>query len=294
MTRSVPRFAIALLLFIPVSVHGQTTPQTVTIPSTRAFELRSSLNGRDYRLFVSLPEGYEEAGTVRYPVLYVLDGNGTFPIANETHRLLRIFGEVEEIIIVGVGYDANFFMDTFVPRWTDYTPTRDETADTSFARQFLAGRSDGLLRSGGARDFHRVLGEEIIPFVEARFRTTADRGLWGHSFGGLFALYVLLEEPGSFKRYAINSPSLWWNQREILAREADFAQVHRSLETRVFLSVGEQEGTELFTSFVETLRERKYELLELTSHVFSGETHASVVPAAMSRSLRVLYGTTTK
>ncbi len=198
----------------PMSVE-----RVVAIPSTRAYELRSAVNGRDYRLFITLPERYSADNSTRYPVLYVLDGNGSFPIATEAHRLK----------------------------------------------------------------------EEVIPFVDARLRTTSDRGLWGHSFGGLFALYVLFEQPELFARYAINSPSLWWNQRESIAREAAYARTHDSLPAHVFLSFGADEGPELFSSFVSTLKGRGHRRLELSSHVFEGETHASVVPATFSRSFRFLY-----
>jgi enolase len=38
------------------------------------------------------------------------------------------------------------------------------------------------------------------------------------------------------------------------------------------------------------LRERGYPGLHLTTHVFEGETHVSVVPATFSRGLREVFG----
>ncbi len=291
MTRTVYVTLAAAAIAFPAVGQGQ-EPAPVAIPATRAFELESKINGRDYRLLVALPESYAAGDTTRYPVLYVLDGNTLFGLATDTHRALRIFQEVADIIIVGIGYDARFFMDTFVSRWNDYTPSRDISADTSFARRFLSNRADSTLRSGGGAQFLHVLRQEVIPFVDARFRTTRDRGLWGHSFGGLFALHVLFEQPDLFARYAISSPSLWWNQQELIAREANYARDHKALSGSVYLSVGSQEDQQLFENFSATLRARNYECLELVSHVFEGETHASVVPAAMSRSLRFLHGIT--
>ena len=40
----------------------------------------------------------------------------------------------------------------------------------------------------------------------------------------------------------------------------------------------------------ETLSAREKRGLELTSHIFEGETHLSVIPATMSRGMRVLFG----
>ena len=39
-----------------------------------------------------------------------------------------------------------------------------------------------------------------------------------------------------------------------------------------------------------TLRSRSYDGLTLTTHLFEGETHLSVVPATISRGLRVVFG----
>lgn len=290
MTRNAYCILVAAAVALPAAGHAQ-EPAPVAIPATRAFELESKINGRNYRLFASLPESYAEADTTRYPVLYLLDGNTLFGLATDTHRALRIFGEVAEVIIVGIGYDARFFMDTFVPRWTDYTPSHDNSADTSFARRFLSNRADSTLRSGGAAQFLQVLRQEVIPFVDERFRTTRDRGLWGHSFGGLFALHVLFEQPDVFTQYAISSPSLWWNEQEMVVRETGYGRDHKPLPARVYLSVGgQEEGHQLYENFAAALKAGGYEQLELVSHVFEGETHASVVPATMSRSLRFLYG----
>jgi hypothetical protein len=39
----------------------------------------------------------------------------------------------------------------------------------------------------------------------------------------------------------------------------------------------------------ETMIGREYEGLELTTHIFENETHLSVIPALMSRGLRVIF-----
>jgi len=49
----------------------------VTIPNTEVRMLRSSNVGQEYKLFISLPEGYHESDD-RYPVLYITDANWLF------------------------------------------------------------------------------------------------------------------------------------------------------------------------------------------------------------------------
>ena len=277
------RLLCALLVALPLPARGQDA-RAIDIPATRQHDFRSAITGRSYRLFVALPERYAADDTTRYPVLYLLDGNVFFRVATEEQRMLRFVGDVRDVIIVGIGYDVPGIRETQAPRWPDLTPSRDSAADAGFAR-----RVPGWPPSGGAPAFLRVLADEIIPFVDARFRTTSDRGLWGHSLGGLFALYTLLERPALFTRYGISSPTLGWNGRELVAREAAFARTHRALPAHVFLSIGGDEGPDALNAFASTLGGRGYEGLDLASHVFEGETHASVVPAAFSRSIRFLY-----
>lgn len=282
-----------LVLAISSAAALEAQPTQVTIPASRQFEFHSQQTGRDYRLFVSLPEKYSESDTARYPVFYVLDGNGFFALATEIHRLLRLDGEVPELIIVGVGYPIGSFAQTSGVRWRDYTPSPDAAADSARAVQ-LGARARGIeLRSGGGPAFVATLKSEIIPFIEQNFRTTPDRGLFGHSLSALLASYILLTSPETFSRYAISSPSLWWNNGETFAREIDYAKAHTSLSARVFVSVGSQEtprATATVERFVSTLRDGHFAGLEITEHSFDDETHDSVGPAALSRALRFLYG----
>lgn len=284
---------VMLVLVTSSAAALQAQPAPVTLPASRQFEFHSQHTGRDYRLFVSLPEKYSESDTARYPVFYVLDGNGFFALATETHRLLRLDGEVPELIIVGVGYPIGSFAQTSGVRWRDYTPSPDATADSTRAVQ-LGERARGIeLHSGGGPTFVATLKTEIIPFIEQNFRTTPDRGLFGNSLSALLASYILVTSPDTFSRYAISSPSLWWNNGETFAREIEYAKSHTSLNARVFVSVGSEETPRMISTverFVSTLREGHLSGLEITEHSFEDETHDSVGPAALSRALRFLYG----
>jgi predicted alpha/beta superfamily hydrolase len=262
---------------------------TVALPGTQQHDLVSAVNGRPYRLYVALPAGYDPADGTRYPVLYLLDGYFAFPVAVSALGGMAIQRELEDVIVVGIGDGEHAFDSWFVSRWRDYTPSLDTAADSAGAASF--GIPPAMVRSGGAPAFLRILQEEILPFVEATYRTSGDRGISGHSFGGLFAAWVLLEAPGLFRRYGINSPSLWWAGGEMFAREAGFAARHGALPAHVFLSVGSREGRMVSSMerFAGALRSRDYAGLSVDVVVFEGETHGSVGPAMVARTLRVLY-----
>ena len=151
------RPCLATILFSLISTPSASAQALqVTIPSSRQYEFHSKRTGGNYRLFVSLPESYTANDTVRYPVLYVLDGNGFFGLATETHRLLRLRAEVPELIIVGVGYPVGAFSETSIPRWLDYTPSADATADSLRATQLGSRARSGELRSGGGPQFVEI------------------------------------------------------------------------------------------------------------------------------------------
>ena len=275
-----------LVLVLTASASLASEPPAVTLPGTVQHDLRAASNDAAYRLFVGLPPGYDPDGERRYPVTYVLDGNVVFPFAVNTLRMFALFGETPETIVVGVGYPVQYFPETLALRWHDLTPTRVEALD-----QEQSDRFGVELRSGGAPAFLRFLRDEAIPFVDANYRTTGDRSLWGHSLGGLFAVYAMFEVPGLFQQFGVSSPSLQVGGEALWARESAYAEANRALPARVFVSLGSEEHdiSMQVERLVEQLRKREYENFALESQVFRDENHVSVFPGAFSRGVRFFY-----
>jgi predicted alpha/beta superfamily hydrolase len=279
-----------LALVFTLQGNAQSAPP-VALAGTQQYDLTSTVNGRQYRLHVAPPDGYVAGDTTRYPVLYLLDGHFAFPAAVSARAYMGIFRELDDVIIVGLSEGDYSFNAWFTNRWRDYTPSADPAADSSFARQYdLAVET---VRSGGGPDFLQVLRVDVLPFIDTAYRTTEDRGLSGHSFGGLFTIYALFTAPDLFQRYGINSPSLWWNGSEMFAVESAFAATHTALPKRLLLTVGANEGASMvppMATFASLLRSRGYHGLVMDTVVFQDETHTSVGPAMIARTLRVLYG----
>lgn len=177
---------------------------------------------------VYLPPGYD-AGSARYPVLYLHDGQNLFDPqlafkkgehwrAGETATALIEAGKLPPLIIVGID-------NTGVRRLHEYTPSYDR-------------RRGG----GGADAYARLLIEELKPFIDARYRTLPDAqhtGLGGSSLGGLVSLYIGLKHPDVFSRLAVMSPSVWWDRRVILRHVRDARPKPR---LRIWLDMGSREG----------------------------------------------------
>lgn len=266
----------------------QTAGGSFSIPGIVQQDLTSKINGLPYRITVALPFSYSPGDTTHYPVMYILDGDPNLPLAALIQWNMTYDNEVPQMILVGIGYQAANFMGTVAYRALDYTPVRDEKADSE-----MTANHHRKMVSGGGAVFLRVMQEEIMPFVEAHYRVSPDRALAGHSFGGLFAAYVLLIHPELFGRYLISSPSLDWAGGAIAREEARyFAAGHRELPARVFLSAGGDEPDAMVPDvkkLAATLESRGYKGLQVTERIFPEETHLSVIPFAISRGIRVLY-----
>src|SRR5690606_8195664 len=96
----------------------------------------------------------------------------------------------------------------------------------------------------GAVRYLGFLECDLRPMFAARRPVDPQRQtLFGHSYGGLFSLYTLLNRPQAFSGYVAASPSIWWYQgyieRTLAAFEARARQ--QPLDARLLLTVGSAE-----------------------------------------------------
>jgi predicted alpha/beta superfamily hydrolase len=265
----------------------------VTLPDTEVRLLKSSLVHDTYRLLVALPINYAISDKT-YPVVYLTYGNLLIPVLWFIAQSLSVDWELPRLIVVGIGYDTDKPIELARIRERDFLPT-SVTSPEKLQRQ-------RLIPAGPGNKFLRFIREELKPFINANYRTNPDDSTYvGHSHGGLFGLYALFHHPDTFNRYVIGSPSIHHDNEVILTYERHYAANHDDLPARVFMSVGEREELDdplINASFqfvtnvkklAKTLQERNYPSLQLTTHVFEDETHASVMPVTFSRGLRVVF-----
>ena len=174
------------------------------------FNLDSADGRRHYRIQLAIPLAAPPAAG--YPLLAMLDGNAAFA-ALTAEQLAGLATRGQPLLIAALGYETPLGVDVEA-RAFDYTPPvpgEDPTWDDR-RRQRLGGGADLFLDHYEAR---------VRPALLQRAPVDASRStLWGHSYGGLLALYTLLTRPALFPRYAAADPSLWWHEGFILKVES--------------------------------------------------------------------------
>ena len=273
---------VMCILFVPLcSACASPTPASaglpparVTLPSTEVRQLHSSDTGRDYDIYLRLPDGYARDTSRTYPVIYSLDGQWDFKMLDSICSGLAYDQFIPEAIIIGITYSGEK-ADYGALRAIDYTPVRDA---------FFGGGGEGP-------KFLAFLQEQMIPFVESNYRADgSQRVLMGSSFGGTFTLYALFSEPALFHGYIAGSPVVPYGNRFAFRQEAEYAASHTDLPVRLFLSVGgAEELAHPVQEFMRVLQERGYEGLALETRTVEGEGHASNKPETYNRGLRFLF-----
>lgn len=207
-------FLLALLVGSPLTAQSrfQRAVQIGQVDSVRSGILDES---RPFLVYTPPSYGDTTVTPQRYPVLYLLDGDAHF---HSVSGLVQILGTgvngtyvVPEMIVVAIPN---------TDRTRDLTPTHT-------TRAFDGSENAAFATSGGGPAFLRFLTEELIPHVEARYRTLPYRIFVGHSLGGITTLNALYTVPDAFDAYVAIDPSLWWDDRALLKQARPFFESAR-------------------------------------------------------------------
>lgn len=193
------------------------------------------------KAFVYTPPGYDKDLKNRYPVLYLQHGWGEDETAwsNQGH--------------------ANLIMDNLIAEGK--------------IKPFIIVMTYGMtneIKWGGIRNFditpfQTVLVDELIPYVDANFRTLADqthRAMAGLSMGGMETHTITLNKPEIFSHYALLSGGLY-KPEEIK---------DKSKVKLIFTSCGSKENPDGVKKSIENLKTAGFNAVsyisENTAHEF--------------------------
>ncbi len=252
------RMATLFLLLHVFGLNGQEQAnilEEADFSIGKSIRIHSSILNEDRILNVYFPSSYSSDDSKSYPVIYLLDGSkdedfihisgivqfGSFPWINI----------IPESIVVGIGN---------VDRKRDFTYPSGNKLD-----------QEDFPTSGHSAKFIEFIEKELQLLIDSTYRTKYQKTIIGQSLGGLLATQILLEKPDLFDQYIIVSPSLWWDDEQLLKRTIQKAQSTKS----IYIAVGkegavmERTALELYEKLQQdsTLNQQLfYEFLEDKSH----------------------------
>jgi enterochelin esterase-like enzyme len=191
------------------------------------------------RAFVYTPPDYDKNQKAKYPVLYLQHGWGEDETAWSNQGR------------------ANLIMDNMIA--------------AGKIKPFIIVMTYGMtneIKWGGIRDFkidafQTVLVDELIPYVDANFRTVADqphRAMAGLSMGGMETKMITLNKPEVFSHYALLSGGTY--------KPEDIKD--KSKVKLIFLSCGSKERPDGVKNATVTLKEAGFNAV---SYISEGTAH---------------------
>jgi predicted alpha/beta superfamily hydrolase len=198
-------------------------PMSSLLPSTRYFEIDSAVAGARYAIWVTTPAGYDRATATRFPVIYLPDGNSAAPSFIPRHQYLTIdpINPIRPFIMVCVGYPSEDAPRSLAVRARDLLPPSEPLppgVEQAMQATVAAGLLDGSgadlylrnLRNPAGDKFLAFLSDELHPHLASayRFDDTDGAGLFGYSYGGLFAVYAALRRTALFRHIGAGSPGI--------------------------------------------------------------------------------------
>ena len=135
----------------------------------------------DRPLWVYVPPGYDDDPRRRYPSIYVIQGyTGHLTMWHNRSAFKQPYPERADALFASGG--APPCIVVYVDAWTAYGGSQ-------------------FVDSPGTGRYHSYLCDEVVPFVDARYRTLAapeHRGIQGKSSGGFGAMITPMLRPDLF------------------------------------------------------------------------------------------------
>lgn len=174
----------------------------------------SKILNQERAFSVYLPPSYHANENQNFPVLYILDGDYNYRYVSGLLELEGAISErIPEMILVAIS-----------------------GKDTETYRYNSKPNIKGIEDKGNASEVAEFMAQELIPYVNANYKTNEFKILSGHSIGGLFVINTALHHPQLFDRYIAISPALWWEGNAI--NQVAESQIDDHFETQVYISLG--------------------------------------------------------
>lgn len=286
-----PWYLCLLALVFPFSSFGQDL--TYHGSSTTIHKVVSEQQ-HAYELMITLPPGFDKNKS--YETLYYLDGWWLSEIVKGSYTLLQIMDLSRDIVLVGISVDGDELAWN-TQRTRDFTPSGYDVDQMKIKMKSGVGKNGIDMNpstSGEADAFIDFLEKKVFTYVEALHpNLVKQRGFIGHSFGGLFGIYISQQRPDLFTNLIVLSPALWWNKNEILKPELFEKLKNQKAPTNLFIAYGGKESKLIAKPSIEVdqlIKDLNKEKLNYKFKCYEEANHNSILPRAIYDGILFLYG----
>jgi uncharacterized protein len=221
-------FLLILVLITTLASNAQTDNKIVI---GKVDSVYSTILKEQRKVWVYIPNmNAMQKSTQRFPVVYLLDGEGHFQsVVGMIQQLSQVNGNtiVPEMIIVGIPN---------TDRTRDLTPTHIISDPPMMD-------SNSTKTTGGGENFTTFMAKELIPHIDSLYPTQPFKLLIGHSFGGLTVMNIITNHTKLFNAYIAIDPSMWYDKEQFL----------RTTQNK--LSSQKYNGTSLYVGIANTMSE---------------------------------------
>lgn len=244
----------------------------------------TSSEEKNYKLIITLPPEYNPKET--YDVLYYLDAWWLSDLVRGSYGINLLANKIENLILVGISSIGD--LDQWnLQRNMDFTPTPYDIEKMKISMD-TGPHPVNEKTTGGGEKFASFLEARIFDYVESNYNVEKEtRGLIGHSFGGLFGFYTMVNHNELFKNYILISPAVWWNKSELIAVK-NLTMIDR--EANIFVVYGTDEAKFLKSPIVNMknmLSEKSN--LNVVFKEYEGTNHHSVLAPGIYDGIKELY-----
>ena len=300
-----------------VTAGGEFQPMPLPVATmfsrTKYFEIDSAKAGARYGVWVTVPSSYEPNPKQRFPAIYAPDGNRamTFAPFIGNAGLFDPINPVQSSIQISVGYTGEDVKYALAVRARDLVPPNEPPAVGAIESMRNAPPNNLLDRRGmdlyihnlenpAADRFLAFLTEELHPFVTKNYRIDPEQvGLFGHSFGGLFATYAALQKSTIFRNICASSPGIKPGDSRVFQLYDEAVASGGLSERNLHMAVGTREITEPTTyqaivgsgtvEFMTKVGTKPLKGLKFSTHMIPHESHMSAEWPAFYSFLREHY-----
>ncbi len=183
--------------------------------------------GRNRRIWIYVPKEYYENPKLRFPVLYMHDGQNLF---NEATSYAGEWGVDESMdslrkksIIVGIDNGQQMRMNEYNP----YDHPK-------------YGKGEG-------KKYVEFIAKTLKPYIDKNYRTKKDVAntmISGSSMGGLISLYAVIKYPQVFGKAGVFSPA-FWVANSLRTDIATLVKPSTHKHLRIYFYAGEMENKDM-------------------------------------------------